>query len=48
MLFQYDYFEEARAFSKGTVGWYVIRIEPGADAGTGVESDRRAIRQFAK
>jgi len=31
MLFQYDYFEEARAFGKGTVGWYVIRVEPGAD-----------------
>ncbi len=31
MLFQYDYFEEARAFAKGTVGWYVLRVEPGAD-----------------
>lgn len=31
MLFQYDYFEEARAFGKGTVGWYVLRVGPGAD-----------------
>lgn len=31
MLFHYDYFEEARAFAKGTVGWYVLRVEPGAD-----------------
>jgi len=31
MLFQYDYFEEARAFAKGTVDWYVLRVEPGAD-----------------
>jgi len=31
MLFQYDYFEESRAFAKGTVGWYTLRVEPGAD-----------------
>ena len=31
-LFHYDYFEEARAFGKGTVGWYILRVEPGADA----------------
>lgn len=31
LLFQYDYFEEARAFSKGTVGWYILRVKPGAD-----------------
>ncbi len=31
MLFNYDYFEEARAFGKGTVGWYILRIDPGAD-----------------
>jgi putative ABC transport system permease protein len=30
-LFQYDYFEEARAFGKGAVGWYVLRVEKGAD-----------------
>jgi putative ABC transport system permease protein len=31
LLFQYDYFEEARAFGKGTVGWYILRVNPGAD-----------------
>lgn len=31
LLFHYDYFEEARAFSKGTVGWYILRVKPGAD-----------------
>jgi len=31
MLFQHDYFEEARAFAKGTVGWYVLRVANGAD-----------------
>ncbi len=25
-LFHYDYFDEARAFGRGLVGWYVIRI----------------------
>ncbi len=31
MLFQYDYFDEARAFAKGTVGWYILRVAGGAD-----------------
>jgi len=31
MLMNYDYFEENRQYGKGTVGWYVLRIEPGAD-----------------
>jgi len=31
LLFQYDYFEEARAFAKGTVGWYILRVESGAN-----------------
>ena len=31
LLFQYDYFDEARAFGKGTVGWYILRVERGAD-----------------
>jgi putative ABC transport system permease protein len=31
LLFQYDYFEEARAFAKGTVGWYILRVDKGAD-----------------
>jgi putative ABC transport system permease protein len=31
MLFQHDYFEEAKAFGKGAVGWYILRVENGAD-----------------
>ena len=31
MLFQYDYFDEARAFGKGTAGWYILRVANGAD-----------------
>lgn len=31
MLFQYDYFEEARAFGQGTIGWYVLRVADGAN-----------------
>jgi putative ABC transport system permease protein len=31
MLFQYDYFDEARVFAKGTVGWYILRVASGAD-----------------
>jgi putative ABC transport system permease protein len=30
MHFRYDYFDEARARGKGEVGWYIIRIAPGA------------------
>ena len=26
-LFHYDYFEEARAFGQGTVGWWTVRID---------------------
>lgn len=31
MLFNYDYFEEARAFGKGTAGWYILRVADDAD-----------------
>lgn len=31
LLFQYDYFDEARAFGNGTVGWYILRVAPGSD-----------------
>ncbi|MGI9237860.1 MAG: ABC transporter permease [Woeseiaceae bacterium] len=31
MLFQYDFFDEARAFGNGTVGWYVLRVADGAN-----------------
>jgi putative ABC transport system permease protein len=26
MVFHYDYFDEARAVGKGTIGWYIVRI----------------------
>lgn len=44
MLFHYDYFEEARAFGKGTVGWYVLRIASGANP---VEVANAVDAQFA-
>ena len=27
MFFRYDYFDEARAFGKGTVGWYIVKVQ---------------------
>lgn len=44
MLFQYDYFDEARQFGEGLVGWYVLRVAPGADP---VEASEAIDRQFA-
>lgn len=32
MLFQRDYFYEAAMFGDGTVGWFTVLLEPGADA----------------
>ena len=32
MFFRYDYFDEARAFGKGNVGWYTIRVKDPAHA----------------
>ncbi|MCX6552447.1 MAG: FtsX-like permease family protein [Acidobacteria bacterium] len=32
MFFNYDYFDEARQFGQGLVGWYVIRINDAAKA----------------
>ena len=43
-LFHYDYFDEARAFAKGQVGWYIIRINDPARAD---EIVRRIDVQFA-
>ena len=31
MLFHYDYFDEARQWGQGTVGWYILRVAKGAD-----------------
>jgi putative ABC transport system permease protein len=33
LFFRYDYFEEARFWSKGQVGWYSIRVKDPAQAG---------------
>ena len=33
LFFRYDYFDEARAWSKGQVGWYVVRIKDPEQAG---------------
>lgn len=44
MLFNYDYFEEARAFGKGTAGWYILKIAPGANP---VEVAEAVDAQFA-
>jgi len=32
MLFQYDYFDEGRAFGTGNIGWFTVTIEDTADA----------------
>ncbi len=34
VLFNHDYFDEARAFGKGTVGWYVVRLKDPTHAAT--------------
>lgn len=31
MLFRHDYFAEANSFGDGFVGWFTVRLEPGAD-----------------
>jgi putative ABC transport system permease protein len=32
MFFRYDYFDEARRYAKGQVGWYVLRVSDPAEA----------------
>jgi putative ABC transport system permease protein len=44
MLFQYDFFDEARAFGKGTAGWFILRVADGANP---VEVANAIDRQFA-
>jgi putative ABC transport system permease protein len=44
MMFHYDYFDEARAFGQGLVGWYIIGVEPGADS---VQVSKAVDAQFA-
>lgn len=43
-LFHYDYFDEARQWGKGIVGWYVVRI---ADASKAAEIGKRIDEIFA-
>jgi putative ABC transport system permease protein len=35
LFFRYDYFEEARAWNKGQVGWYLVRVKDPAQAAEG-------------
>ena len=44
LMFQYDYFDEARAFGQGLIGWYIIGVEPGADS---VQVAKAVDAQFA-
>lgn len=44
MLLHHEYFEEARAFGEGTVGWYILRTEEGANP---VEVANAIDEQFA-
>ena len=32
LFFRYDYFEEARLWNKGQVGWYIVRVKDPAEA----------------
>jgi len=37
MLFHYDYFDEARQWDKGTVGWLVVKVDDPEEAGAVAE-----------
>ena len=43
-FFHYDYFEESRAFGKGQVGWYIVRV---SDPNQSVDIARQIDEQFA-
>jgi putative ABC transport system permease protein len=43
-FFHYDYFDEARAFGKGQVGWYIVRVTDPKDSAAVA---RRIDAQFA-
>ncbi len=43
-LFRYDYFDEARSFGRGLVGWYVVRVDDPANA---PDVAKRLDAQFA-
>lgn len=44
LLMRYDYFDEARAFGEGLVGWYIVQI---ADSSRAAEVAERIDEQFA-
>ena len=44
MFFRYDYFDEARDYDKGNVGWYIIRVQNPDDA---AEVAKRVDAEFA-
>jgi putative ABC transport system permease protein len=43
-FFHYDYFDEARAFAKGQVGWYVVRVK---DPSQATDVARKIDEEFA-
>jgi len=43
-LFHYDYFDEARLYAKGMVGWYIVRV---SDADIATEAAQDIDREFA-
>ena len=43
-FFRYDYFDESRAYGKGLVGWYVVRV---SDPNQSVDIARKIDEQFA-
>jgi putative ABC transport system permease protein len=43
-FFRYDYFDEARAFGKGEVGWYIVQVK---DPSTSVDIARMIDAEFA-
>lgn len=42
-FFRYDYFDEARAFGKGLVGWYIVKVNDPREA---ADVARRIEREF--
>ncbi|MBI4657686.1 MAG: FtsX-like permease family protein [Verrucomicrobia bacterium] len=42
-FFRYDYFDEARAFAKGTVGWYIVRV---ADSNQAADVAKQIDNEF--
>jgi putative ABC transport system permease protein len=43
LLFRYDYFDEARAFGKGQIGWFTVRIN---DPGQANEISKKIDQEF--